>query len=320
MSGKRARKARADSDERDELEDEAANFDEEKGDGEPTFEQKVFERLRKESEDFVSAATDEEWDSLWAEYEKEIENDRIRAFTFILYPDPGVVARFWDRVTQKSLMGCISPLHDKDYWPDGTPKSAHYHVILYFPGKTTIEKVRQFVKTLGGKMVMPVLNITGLVRYFAHMDIDPKRRPCDVGKVHYSPDDIVSFGGFDHETHIKATKTQMTRALAELREIVRTDGITAYCDLWDLIDSELVEYQFIMSNRNVASEMGEYIRSRYAKTQAGQERRAQARQILTQQKQIREQNIQIAELRGMLLDATAQVTRLARLITGEAED
>lgn len=320
MSGRKAREARADLDERDELEAEAASFDETKGDGELTFEQKVFERLRKESENFVGKATDEDWKELWESYEEEIASDRLRAYTFILYPDPGVVERFWSYVTQKCLQGCISPLHDSDYWPDGTPKSAHYHVLLYFPGKTTADKVRKFVNALGGKMVQPVLNITGLTRYFAHMDIDPDRRPCDVGKVHYSPDDIVSFGGFDHETHIRATKAQMSRALAELREIVRTEGITAYCDLWDLIDEELVEYQFIMSNRNVASEMGEYIRSRYAKTHAGQERKAQARQVLEQRRQIRDQAMQIAELRGMILDATAQVTRLAGLITGEVED
>lgn len=271
---------------------------------EPTFEQKVFERMREESKAFAATA---DWEKLWSDYQTDLQTERGRAFTFITYEE-SMNPNFMQLVTDAGLQGAVSPLHDRDYWPDGTYKKPHFHNVLYFPGKTSYKKVKDLVTALGGVMLQPVQNITGLLRYFAHMDIDPKNRICDRGKVHYSPDDIVSFGGFDVKHHIKATQTQISKALAELYEIIREKDFTAYSTFVDYVYCELHEYEFVMSNQHVCTQISMYIRSRYAVAHEGKERKLQEALIETQGRQI-------AELRGALSEAVSYIQSMTKLVT-----
>lgn len=274
---------------------------------EPSFEQKVFERMLEESKDF---ARDADWESLWEGYQDDLAGDRVRAWTFITYRD-SVNPNFMRIVTEAGLQGAVSPLHNGDYWPNGDFKKEHFHNLLYFPGKTSYQRVKALVEALGGVMLQPVQNITGLLRYFAHMDIDPAHRECDRGKVHYSPDDIVSFGGFDVKHHIKATETQVSKALGELYQIIRDQNFTAYSTFIDYVYTDLHEYEFIMSSPHVCSQIGQYIRSRYAVAHAGDECSRQKAVISAQQHQI-------DELRGALADSITQIQSFTKLfITGE---
>lgn len=271
---------------------------------EPTFEQKVFERMRIESEQFAKSA---DWQKLWENYQEDLAADRVRAWTFITYPE-SMNPDFMKIVTEAGLQGAVSPLHDRDYWPNGDRKKPHFHNLLYFPGKTSYARVKALIESLGGVMLQPVQNIVGLLRYFAHMDIDPEHHECDRGKVHYSPDDIVAFGGFDVKHHLKATDTQISKALGELYAIIREKDFTAYSTFIDYVYCELHEYEFVMSNSHVCNQVGQYIRSRYAVTHEGRERRRQKAVIRAQERQI-------AELRGSLGEAITQIKTITKLVT-----
>lgn len=311
MSGKQARKKR---DEAEEPKDggnavepsDEASTKEQAEKPEPTFEQKVFEKMQKVSADF---AKDADWEQLLADYEDAANDERGRAWTFILYPD-SMNPDTMNILSENGIQGCISPLHDSDHWPDGSLKKAHFHVALYYPGKKAHAQVKALVDVLGGVMLQLVHNIVGLVRYFAHLDIQPDKVPTDKGKVRYSPDDIVSFGGFDAQTYLKATQTQISRALGELYAIVRNEDITAYCDLVDLIYTDMVDYTFVMSNPHVCNQLSTYIRSRYAKAHKDAELKAMAAHIQVQ-------GSQIHTLMGGVSRMEMVVDRLAYLITGE---
>lgn len=271
---------------------------------EPTFEQKVFERMREESQNFAKSA---DWEKLWEDYQDDLATDRVRAWTFITYPE-SINPNFMQLVTEAGLQGAVSPLHDRCYWPNGDYKKAHFHNLLYFPGKTSYQRVRALVESLGGVMLQPVQNIVGLLRYFAHMDIDPDHRECDRGKVRYSPDDIVSFGGFDVQQHIKATQTQISKALADLYKIIRDQDFTAYSTFVDYVYEDLHEYEFVMSNPHVCNQISKYICSRYAVKNEGRERRHQKAVIRAQERQI-------AELRGALSESVSQIKSITSLLS-----
>ena len=233
----------------------------------------------------AKVAKDADWNGLFAEYQTSAGNERGRAWTFIEYPE-SMNPEFMRILTELGLQGCVSPLHDSDHWPDGSVKKSHLHVLLYFPGKKSQGQVKQIVDVLGGVMLQPVQNLVGLVRYFAHLDIQPDKIEADRGKVRYSVDDIVSFGGFDAMQYVRATQSQIAAALSELYDIVREERITAYCRLVDLIYTKRVEYTFVMANPHVCNQLSTYIRSRYAVSHKDDELRKLRKAVKQQKRQI----------------------------------
>lgn len=200
---------------------------------------------------------------------------RQRAWWFLLYPE-SMNPRTLEILSASGVRGCISPLHDKDVWPDGTPKKAHFHCIVYDDGKTSAAALERLVRTVNGVRLEPCINVVGAVRYLAHLDINPDKIPGDVGKHRYDPDEIVSFNGFDAQQHLKATTSQVAKALGELYALVREREIISYDDFIDLIYLEKREYTFVMANQHVCSQIRSYICSRYAKTKAAYDARQAA--------------------------------------------
>lgn len=221
-------------------------------------EKALFDEWFKESQK-ISAADDFEWSQLTG----ELEGQRQRAWWFILYPE-SMNPKLLDILSESGVQAALSPLHDRDRWPDGSVKKTHLHGIIYQHGKTTKAALEAFVKMLGGVRLQPCVNLVGACRYLAHMDIDPERIEGDRGKVRYSPDDIMTFGGFDVQAYLKATATQISNALKELYVIIREQDITAYHTFVDYIYTVHPEYCFVMSNHHVCSQCSMYIRSRYA--------------------------------------------------------
>lgn len=311
MSGKQARKKRDEAEEPKDGGNAVEPTDEASGEEqtekvEKSFEQKAFEKMQVASADFAKSA---DWEQLLADFEDAAGNERGRAWTSILYPD-SMNPDTMRILTEHGIQGCISPLHDSDHWPDGSLKKAHFHVLLYFPGKKSRAQVKQLVDVLGGVMLQPVHNIVGLTRYFAHLDIQPDKIAADAGKVRYSEDDIVSFCGFDAKSYLKATQNQISRALSELYKIVREENITAYCTFVDYIYTARVDYTFVMSNPHVCQQLSTYIRSRYAVKHKDAE-------LKTMKAQIQMQDGQIQTLMGGVSRMEQVVDRLAYLITGE---
>ena len=68
-------------------------------------------------------------------------------WAFVLYLESA--PENWKELLQlRGIPVCISPYHDKDINPDGTPKKPHYHIILCFPNTTTYNNVKNITDSL----------------------------------------------------------------------------------------------------------------------------------------------------------------------------
>ena len=55
----------------------------------------------------------------------------------VVYPESA--PEDWEEILKlKGISWARSPLHDSDINPTGEPKKAHYHIIISFPGPTTL--------------------------------------------------------------------------------------------------------------------------------------------------------------------------------------
>lgn len=250
---------------------------------------------------------------------------RQRAWWFLLYPE-SMNPRTLEILAEAGVRGAVSPLHDRDVWPDGSPKKAHFHVILYEDGKTSYAALERIVRTVNGVRLEPCANITGAVRYLAHLDIQPDVIPGDVGKRRYNPDDIISLNGFDAQSYVHATQSQIAQALGELYTIIRDRDIISYDEFIDTVYTELCEYTFIMANPNVCSQVRAYICARYARTKAAADARQAAQSakdahddLVLAANRMHELQTLVAELLTALVDSSDARTVLTDFISQQDE-
>lgn len=99
------------------------------------------------------------------------EQDKLkgRHFVFVVYPESAPVD--WiEQLKQTGLAFVVSPLHDKDVNPDGTPKKEHYHVIVSWGNSTTYRSARGLCDTLKCPIPQMLKNCNGMYRYLTHKD------------------------------------------------------------------------------------------------------------------------------------------------------
>lgn len=143
------------------------------------------------------------------------KDGRYRQWTVVAYPDS--VPEDWrDRL--KGLQWVESPLHDKDKNADGTAKKPHWHILLQFTNKKSYEQVKQIADSISGASPQYVQNMTGMIRYFAHID-NPE-------KAQYSKDGIIGHG-------VDVTKYLETETDVDKLE----QTIEVYCE-----ENKIVEY------------------------------------------------------------------------------
>lgn len=155
------------------------------------------------------------------------KDNRGRIWTFIVYPDSAPL-NWREIISDFHVAGCISPLHEFDKNPDETCKKSHWHVLLSFDGKKSIEQVTNLIEPLNCPRPQYVESIRGMVRYFIHKD-NPE-------KFQYSKDGIVAFSGFEFEQYFEYADIERKRALREMREFIRDNGITEFADFFDICD------------------------------------------------------------------------------------
>lgn len=114
---------------------------------------------------------------------------RKRNFGFIIYPD-SAPANWKELLADTHIPAFVSPLHDKDVNADGSPKKAHYHVMLMYEGVKTDEQVGEVKKLLGGVGNEIIHSLRGYARYLTHKD-NPE-------KAQYNDKDILSFSGANY--------------------------------------------------------------------------------------------------------------------------
>lgn len=146
---------------------------------------------------------------------------RTRNWTTVFYPES--CPEDWEQKIQELCVPAfVSPLHDKDINPDGTPKKPHYHAVLMFNGVKSYTQVKEMVSTFGGVDPKIVNNLVGVARYLVHKD-NPE-------KAQYDPKDVKSFSGADWSELI-LTPTDIRLTLREIVSFMRKNSINYYDDL-----------------------------------------------------------------------------------------
>lgn len=149
-----------------------------------------------------------------------------RYWAFVLYLESA--PEDWkDKLQLTGLPICLSPYHDKDLNPDGTPKKPHYHVILCFGGPTTFNNVKTITDSLNQPIPIPLQQVKGYYRYLTHMD-NPE-------KAQYSEKDIQYLNGFNIDDYVDLTYSQVNTVCVYLQQLVIDNTITEYADLLDYL-------------------------------------------------------------------------------------
>lgn len=169
---------------------------------------------------------------------------RQRAFAFLLYPE-SAPADWLDRLRDLHVPMAVSPLHDRDVFAAdkdghkaGEVKKPHYHVMMCFSGKKSLEQVYQMVAaSLGVKHVEPIDDARGYCRYLTHMD--------DADKAQYNPADIITISGFDYAGMMAPTKAETDQIRLEVLSWIRETDCMLYSDLVDFcmdVEPEWLDY------------------------------------------------------------------------------
>lgn len=176
---------------------------------------------------------------------------RQRNFCTEVYPESA--SEDWqDKLASLCIPAFISPLHCDDKNPNGEPKKAHYHIILMFEGKKSLDQVREVISTFGGVGCQGINSIRGYARYLCHLD-NPE-------KAQYKPEDVRSFGGADYIATI-GLPTDKYKAIREMKQFIEDNDIYAYCDLFDYACDERPDwFRTLCDNGTVV--IKEYLKSK----------------------------------------------------------
>lgn len=152
------------------------------------------------------------------------KDGRQRAYAFLAYEDSSL-SDWEQRLADEHIAALVSPWHDKDENPDGTPKKKHKHIMLMFEGKKSVEQINEIrERVLGPNYNRGFENIgslRGYARYLVHAD-NPE-------KAQYSRADVTAYGGADYDA-ITALPSDDSKALAEIMAYIREHKVRYYSD------------------------------------------------------------------------------------------
>lgn len=185
-----------------------------------------------------------------------MRNIKKRNWAFVVYLD-SAPENWRDLLQETGCMFAISPYHDKDINPDGTPKKPHYHVIICYDGPTSYNVIKRITDSLKQPIPMPLEQIRGYYRYFTHMD-NPE-------KYQYDEKEITTINGFDINNYIELSYTEISKYLLQLQYLIRDKKIFEYSELLDMLaDNDCKELWDVARNHTFL--LDKYITSRRNKS------------------------------------------------------
>lgn len=184
-------------------------------------------------------------------HEKSSSKDcRIRNYATVVYPD-SAPDNWVSILSEQFVPAFISPLHDRDINPDGEAKKAHYHVIVMFDGKKSIEQARALFNLICGVGCEAVQSIRGYARYLCHLD-NPE-------KAQYSPDDVKALCGSDYMS-VCSLVIDKYKAIDEMMDYIDEHHICSYRDLLKFVRKERKDWFRVLCD-NGTYVILEYIKS-----------------------------------------------------------
>lgn len=193
--------------------------------------------------------------------EKMSNDNRSRNWAAVVYPE-SAPDNWRDILDEAAIPWCESPLHDKDTDPlTGEVKKAHWHIAFCFCGKKSFEQVKDVLAPLRCPIPKRINDMTGAVRYMAHMD-NPK-------KFQYSPDDIIGHCGFDTQKYLSPSLTQRRVWLDEMVDFCETNDIHEFADLYEYSRHHEHDTWFFALSECYTLVMRTYIQSRRHRSRGG---------------------------------------------------
>ena len=147
-------------------------------------------------------------------------DDRKRNFVFVVAKESA--PENWQAIlAEEHVPAFISPLHCDDVNADGTKKFEHWHVMLMFKGKKSLEQVKAIAHKVGAvnDYVQVCQDVRGYARYLIHAD-NPE-------KAAYSAADVVAMGGADYLGCI-GTAADTDTALGEMMDWCISQGCYSF--------------------------------------------------------------------------------------------
>ena len=172
-----------------------------------------------------------------------MNTEKNRNWTFIHYEEHGLESLI-NYLNGTGLPYAISPLHNRDYNPDGTLKKPHWHCIVMFPGPTTYNKVNSLCTDLNASIPKRILSVVGIYRYFTHQD-NPE-------KAQYDAQEIITGNGFDIKDIKGMTTSELLACKKQIIELIISNNIIEYSSLVDyLLSNELIDLFGVVSNNTI---------------------------------------------------------------------
>ena len=159
--------------------------------------------------------------------EDYMSNIKGRNWAFVGYPE-SMPDNWFELLQNTGLPICVSPLHDKDINPDGTPKKPHFHFVCYYDNTTTFNNVKTNVCDLiNATIPIKLESMVGMYRYHLHLD-NPEKYQYD--------DRFRTFiNGFDVSKVTALTVTEIKKLVLDIQDFIQTNEIVEYSDLMDLL-------------------------------------------------------------------------------------
>lgn len=158
---------------------------------------------------------------------------RTRTWATVVYPE-SCVDKWQEVLAGECVPAIISPLHDKDNNPDGTPKKAHWHVMFMYAGPKSQQQVSELCSKLGAILPIPIQDARSMARYFVHKD--------NPSKYQYDEKDIVCLSGADYY-ELTLTSKDRYDTLTEIITYLKEKKVLYYNDLLDFcLDSDNIRW------------------------------------------------------------------------------
>lgn len=186
------------------------------------------------------------------------DQNRCRTWACVLYPE-SIPSDYLDIIDSFHVQAFLSPLHDIDVFPDGSPEKPHFHLMLMFDGKKSKEQVLRLLLVFNIHYVKRIDSVRGYARYLCHLDY-PEGNPK---KHHYALSDVVSFSGADYLAYALSS-CNITETLKEIVSFINEYHILYYDDLVCVACDSYPQWLYLLSHGQ-GSTIREFLRARKSK-------------------------------------------------------
>lgn len=182
-------------------------------------------------------------------------DQRFRNFATEIYPDTAFVD--WEgQIEQLHVPALLSPLHDRDKFPDGKFKKPHYHLLLMYDGKKSPDQIRAWCGSIGAVGLEIVQSIRGMSRYLCHLD-NPE-------KAQYSPALVKAYSGADY-SDLCMSESDKAKALQQLQVYCDKERISSFDDLCVSLRLNKENELFRLANFSCVYSISQYLRAKQEK-------------------------------------------------------